>query len=140
MPHEPVHASIVYWRRSRWNGARCEPILMTLHEGRLRARDRAGRELFAVAPGQVTGRLSRFGTLLLTVGGQAFHLVGRGGAQAPSPTAEQQRAYTDFRTRHPEPAPTDRPGLVDQLLNGAAAWRMRRWRDALGDAGAGVAR
>lgn len=113
---------------------------MTLHEGRLRSADRAGHELFAVAPAQVTGRLSRFGTLLLTVGGQTFHLVGRGGTQAPSPTAEQQRAYADFQARHPEPAPTDRPGVVDQLLNGAAAWRMRHWRDALHAAGAGLAR
>ncbi|MCI4067013.1 hypothetical protein MRQ36_32385 [Micromonospora sp. R77] len=140
MPHDPAYGSIVHWRRSWWNGARCEPILLTLHEGRLRATDRAGHELFAVPPGQVAGRLSRFGTLLLDVGGQTFHLVGRGGAQAPSPTAEQQRAYADFRARHPEPAPTDRPGLVDQLVNGAAAWRMRRWRDALRAAGAGVAR
>ncbi|MEU1840878.1 hypothetical protein [Micromonospora chersina] len=37
MTHHVAHASIVYWRRSIWNGTRCVPVLMTLDQGWLRA-------------------------------------------------------------------------------------------------------
>lgn len=113
---------------------------MTLHEGRLRARDRAGRDLFDVTPAQVGGRLSRLGTLLLDVAGRDVQLVGRGGAQSPAPGPEQRRELADFQARHPVPPPAHRPGVFDQLLNGSAAWRMRCWRDALVAAGAPVRR
>lgn len=136
--HPVAHSSIVYWRRSIWNGRRCVPVLMTLDQGWLRARDRAGAELFAVPAGQVSGRLSRLGTLLLTVGGRRYALVGRGSDISPDPSPEQRRAFADFWAHRPAPATGDGPGVLDQVFNGAAAWHTRTWRDALAAGGAAV--
>ncbi|GAA3779600.1 hypothetical protein [Micromonospora maritima] len=130
-----AHASIVYWRRSIWNGVRCVPVLMTLDQGWLRARDRHGVEVFAVPAAQVGGRLTRLGTLLLDVGGRRYALVGRGSDVSPRPSTDQERGCADFWSRHTPPT-GDGPGVLDQFLNGAAAFRTRSWRDALVRAGA----
>ncbi|MFI5835623.1 hypothetical protein ACIA5A_18290 [Micromonospora sp. NPDC051300] len=130
-------ASVVYWRRSLWNGTRCVPVLMTLDQGWLRARDRAGAEVFAVPAGQVQGRLSRLGTLLLTVAGRRYAIVGRGSDVSPSPSADQRRARDEFWAHRPEPG-GDGPGFLDAVFNGAASFHTRSWRDALARAGAAV--
>ncbi|MFF4652755.1 hypothetical protein [Streptomyces sp. NPDC001380] len=140
MVDEQAYASIVFWRRSRWNGARCEPLLMTLHGDRLRACDRDGGEVLTAAAGQVAARLSRLGTLTLTVGGHAYALVGRGGAQSPAPSSLQQEGCAAFLADHPASAAPRRAGLLDQVLNGSAAAHMHTWADALAAAGAAVAR
>ncbi|MET8912496.1 hypothetical protein [Micromonospora sp. NPDC004551] len=137
MTHHVAHASIVYWRRSIWNGRRCVPVLMTLDQGWLRARDRAGAEVFAVPAGQVGGRLTRLGTLLLTVGGRRYALVGRGATVSPEPSPQQKRGFVDFWAHRTPPA-GDGPGFLDQLFNGAAAFNTRTWRNALTAGGAGV--
>ncbi|MCW3843014.1 hypothetical protein ONA70_23220 [Micromonospora yasonensis] len=137
MTHPVAHASIVYWRRSIWNGRRCVPVLMTLDQGWLRARDRASADLFAVPAGQVSGRLSRLGTLLLTVGGRRYALVGRGSDISPKPSPEQRRDFADFWAGRPAPA-SGGPGFLDLVFNGAAAWQTRTWRDALAAGGAAL--
>ncbi|MBY8875897.1 hypothetical protein K7640_29120 [Micromonospora sp. PLK6-60] len=135
-----AHASIVYWRRSIWIGRRCVPVAMTLDDGWLRARDAGGGELFAVPAGRVRGRLSRLGTLLLTVDGRRYALVGRGADNSPEPSAEQRRAVTAFWAVRPAPGPAGGPGLLDQIFNGSAAWHTRTWRDVLAAAGADLRR
>ncbi|MFC0004456.1 hypothetical protein [Micromonospora siamensis] len=136
-----AHASIVYWRKSIWNGVRCVPVLMTLEQGWLRARDRAGAEVFAVPVGQVGGRLTRMRTLLLDVGGRRYALVGRGSSVSPDVSREQRQALDAFRAaRAAAPDATEGPGFVDAMFNERAAWNMRGWRDALVAAGSGVRR
>lgn len=130
-------ASIVYWRRSIWNGRRCVPVLMTLDQSRLRARDRHGAEVFAAPVGQVRGRLTRLGTLLLTVDGRRYDVVGRGSDISPSPSPEQRRGLDEFWA-HRTPPSGDGPGFLDLAFNGAAAFHTRSWRDALARAGAAV--
>jgi hypothetical protein len=132
-----AHASIVYWRRSIWNGRRCVPVLMILDQGWLRARDRSGAELFAVPAGQVSGRLTWLGTLLLTVGGRRYAVVGRGSDISPGPSPEQRQECAEFWAHRPAP-PTGGPGFLDQVFNGAAAWHTRTWRDVLAAGGATV--
>ncbi|MFI2713747.1 hypothetical protein ACH495_26850 [Micromonospora sp. NPDC018662] len=134
MTPDVAHASIVYWRRSLWNGMRCVPVLMTLDQGWLRARDRVGAEVFAVPAGQVGGRLTRLGTLVLTVGGRRYAMVGRGASVSPDPSADQKRGFADFWAHRTPPA-GDGPGFLDQVFNGAAAFNTRAWRDALARAG-----
>jgi hypothetical protein len=127
-------AGIVYWRRSLWRGALCEPVLLVLDPTGLRAHDRSYQVVFQADPGTVGGRLTRFGTLRLHVEGRRYDLVGRGAAQSPAPSAEQVRNLDALRrTEAPETAGT---GAVDQLLNGGAAGRMRAWYLRLGTAGA----
>lgn len=130
-------ASIVHWRRSLWNGRRCVPVLMTLDQGWLRAGDRRGAEVFAVPAGQVEGRLTRLGTLLLTVGGRRYAIVGRGADISPSPSPEQRRALDEFWA-HRSPPTADGPGFLDLVFNEGAAFHTRSWRDALARAGAAV--
>ncbi|SBT42048.1 hypothetical protein GA0070611_1842 [Micromonospora auratinigra] len=110
---------------------------MTLDQGWLRARDRAGADLFAVPAGQVSGRLTRLGTLLLTVQGTRYALVGRGSDISPDPSPQQRRECADFWARRPAPA-AEGPGFLDMVFNGAAAWNTRTWRDALAAGGAAV--
>lgn len=141
MNTEAEHTGIVYWRRSLWNGARCEPLLVTLGPGALQARDRASTVVFQADPSTVTGRLTRLGTLLLTVDGRRYDLVGRGGSMSPEPSAEQEQALAHFTRRQVQQAPQAArtpavtSGAVDQLLNEGAAGRMRAWQQMLRTAG-----
>ncbi|MFG1678284.1 hypothetical protein [Micromonospora sp. NPDC049282] len=137
MTSDVALAGVVHWRRSLWNGRRCVPVLMTLDQGWLRARDRHGAEVFAAPAGQVEGRLTRLGTLLLTVGGRRYPIVGRGSDISPSPSAEQRRALDEFWA-HRTPPTADGPGFLDVVFNEGAAFRTRSWRDALARAGAAV--
>ncbi|MFF5173534.1 hypothetical protein ACFY3U_12940 [Micromonospora sp. NPDC000089] len=138
MTTRAAHASIVYWRRSLWNGRRCVPVLMILDQGWLRARDAAGAELFAARVDQVSGRLTRLGTLVLTVADRRYALVGRGSDISPDPSPEQRRECGEFWAHRPTHG--DGPGFLDQVFNGAAAFKTRAWRDALVGGGAAVRR
>jgi hypothetical protein len=128
------HSGIVYWRRSVWNGARCEPVLVTLRPDGLQVRDRSLATVLQADPSAVTGRPTRLGTLVLTVEGQRYALVGRGASLSPAPSADQQRALEDAGPGSSGAAAAG--GAVDQLLNGGAAARMRDWHARLAAAGA----
>ncbi|MFI1166899.1 hypothetical protein ACH4UM_25700 [Streptomyces sp. NPDC020801] len=138
MNTDAEHTGIVYWRRSRWNGARCEPVLVSLVPGALWAGDRALAVVFEADPRTVTGRLTRLGTLLLTVDGRRYDLVGRGSSASPGPSAGQEQALADFAQRRGPCVPAVAGGAVDQLFNGGAAGRMRAWHQLLRAAGAQV--
>ncbi|MFD8259071.1 hypothetical protein [Streptomyces griseoluteus] len=125
------HAGIVYWRRSIWNGTRCQPVLATLRPGELHLRDRSLGTVLRVDPRTVTGRLTRLGTLVLTVEGRRWVFVGRGASVSPSPSAEQHRALEQAG-----PGTAAAGGLMDALLNDGATALMRDWRTRLADAGA----
>ncbi|MFC9287174.1 hypothetical protein [Streptomyces sp. NPDC057052] len=142
MSEQRQHAEIVHWRRSLWRGALCEPVLLVLTPIELRAHDRASRIVFRTSPAEVSGRLTRFGTLRLDVAGRRYDLVGRGAGLSPAPSAEQERDLAALR-RSPASAPagsTNSTGAVDQLLNAGAAGRMRAWYARLGTAGARLSR
>jgi len=138
--NDNAFSSIVYWRKSLWNGVRCVPVLMSLQQHRLRAYDRNGQLVFDVPAGEVSGRLTRFGTLLLTVGGKRYAIVGRGSDVSPSPSTGQRQSQQDFWRNRPAPAAAGGgPGVFDAIANGSAAWHMRLWRDALASSHARVA-
>ncbi|MDF3301454.1 hypothetical protein [Streptomyces tropicalis] len=134
MSSDTGHTGIVHWRRSVWNGARCEPVLVTLRPDGLRLQDRSLQTVLQADPRAVTGRLTRLGTLVLTVDGRRYALVGRGASLSPAPSAGQQRAVDGTRRETSEPAAAG--GVVDALLNGGAAARMRAWHARLAAAGA----
>lgn len=134
MSTDTGHAAIVHWRRSIWNGARCEPVLLTLRPDGLRMLDRSLDTVLRADPHAVTGRLTRLGTLLLTIDGQRYALVGRGASLSPAPSADQQRALADAGPASALPASAG--GAVDQVFNGGAGARMRDWHARLAAAGA----
>ncbi len=131
MSEYAVYAEIVYWRRSLWNGARCVPVVLSLFPGELRAQDRDGEVVIQGDPREVEGRLTRLGTLLITVRGERYALVGRGGGLSPVPSPEQRAAVSAFGASSPAAG-----GAVDQVLNAGAGARMRAWHTRLGGAGA----
>lgn len=128
------HSGIVYWRRSLWKGARCEPVLVTLRPDSLHVRDRSLGTVLEVDPRAVSARLSRLGALVLKADGRRCVLVGRGASLSPEPSADQQRALEHAGSGSPGPAAAG--GAVDQLFNGGAAARMRDWHARLTAAGA----
>ncbi|MFF7274908.1 hypothetical protein [Streptomyces griseorubiginosus] len=134
MSADTGHAAIVHWRRSIWNGARCEPVLLTLRPDGLQMQDRSLHTVLRAHPHTVTGRLTRLGTLLLTIDGRRYAFVGRGASLSPAPSPEQQRALAD--AGHGSPLPAAAGGAVDQLFNGGAGARMRDWHARLAAAGA----
>lgn len=134
MSTDTGHSGIVHWRRSLWNGARCEPVLVTLRPGSLHVRDRSLGTVAHVDPHAVTGRLTRLGTLLLTIDGRRYALVGRGASLSPAPSTEQRQALED--AGHGAASPGAVGGAVDQLLNGGAAALMHDWHARLAAAGA----
>ncbi|MFG2310818.1 hypothetical protein ACGFS9_19400 [Streptomyces sp. NPDC048566] len=125
------HAELAYWRRSLWRGSRCEPVVLVPEPRELRAHDRALNVVFQVDPREVVGRLTRFGTLRVRVGGRTYDLVGRPAQQSPAPSAGQEKLVGRRRSEAPRSA-----GTVDALLNGGAAARMGAWRQRLRSAGA----
>ncbi|MEU8591633.1 hypothetical protein AB0C59_32295 [Streptomyces sp. NPDC048664] len=134
MSTDTGHSGIVHWRRSVWNGARCEPVLVTLGPGGLHVRDRSLGTVLQADPRAVTGRLTRLGTLVLAVDGRRYAFVGRGASSSPTPSADQQRALENTGCGAPRSGAAG--GAVDQLLNGGAAARMRDWHIRLAAAGA----
>ncbi|MEU5633387.1 hypothetical protein ACH47C_16560 [Streptomyces rishiriensis] len=134
MSTDTGHSGIVYWRRSLWNGAHCEPLLVTLRPDSLHVRDRSLSTVLQVDPHAVSARLSRLGTLVLKADGRRYALAGRGASLSPAPSAEQQRASEHAGSGSRGPAASG--GVVDQLLNGGAAARMRDWYARLIAAGA----
>ena len=85
----PSHASGLYWRKSKWNGARCVPVILSLDAGRLRLAAAKG-VAFDVPCADVVAKFTRFGTLVLTVGGRSYDILGVGASLSPSFSKEQR--------------------------------------------------
>lgn len=88
-------SSGLYWRKSRWNGAACVPVVLTATEsspgaGTLTMRDGSG-EGFSVDGASVSAKFSVFGTMTLTVAGTKYDVVGAGSGIS-KPFTEAQRA------------------------------------------------
>ena len=79
--------SAFYLRRSLWNGRACVPAILSLNDGRITLR--TASELVLSAPREhVAGRVTRWGTLLLTHDGKQYDVVGSGSKISPDFTGE----------------------------------------------------
>ena len=89
-------SSGLYWRKSRWNGAACVPVVLTARRspsgsgGSLTMRDGSG-EGFSVDGSAVTATFSFLGTMTLVVDGTRYDVVGAGSGIS-KPFTEAQRA------------------------------------------------
>ena len=85
----PTYASGLYWRKSKWNGTKCVPVILSLDGGRLRLA--AAEEVaFDVPCADVVARFTRLGTLVVTVAGRSYDILGVGASLSPSFTKEQR--------------------------------------------------
>ena len=98
MPEQSIKSGL-YWRKSRWNGAACVPVVLTAEpvpgspgEGRgtLTMRDGDGQG-FSADASQVAAKWSPFGTMTLTVDGTRYDVVGAGSGIS-KPFTPAQRA------------------------------------------------
>jgi hypothetical protein len=84
---QPDLKSAFYLRKNLWNGRACVPAILSLHDGRITLR--TATEVVLAAPRDaVTGRVTRWGTLLLTHGGKRYDVVGSGSQISPDFTPE----------------------------------------------------
>lgn len=130
--------TVPYWRKNLYNSTACVPIVLELFGGRLRAMDRDGATVFDAGVADVSSRVTRLGTLILTVGGVRYSLIGRAGPISPSPTAPQLEYARQAAARNagPDSALPSGPNALDMVFNGAAGFHMRLWHNALTAAGA----
>jgi hypothetical protein len=85
----PSYAGGLYWRKSKWNGLKCLPVILSLDAGRLRLA--AAKEVaFDVPCADVVAKFTKFGTLVLTVGRRSYDILGVGASLSPSFTKEQR--------------------------------------------------
>jgi hypothetical protein len=138
----------LYWRRSLLNGRRCVPVVLGLDGGRLRMRT-ATETVFDVPTTEVTARFTALTTMMLTVGGSRYAIVGIGSAISPRFTAEmlaelEQAQARAAGTYDGGAAPGTDLGVLG--LTGAVAdfAEMRRsiapWRELFDRAGVTVER
>jgi len=78
----------LYWRRSRWNGRACVPVVLELADGRLTMTDRSGVVLDSPVA-EVTASFSRLHTMTLRSGSDRFDVVGIGANLSPAFSPEQ---------------------------------------------------
>lgn len=126
--------SLAYRRGSRWNGAACRPVVLLLEDGRLGCTGRDGHAVLDAALTDVRVRVPDLASIVVTADGIEHHIVGRGALVSPAHSDAQREVVRDFEARHRLTSPAD-PTFLDVLVNGASAWRMEPWRDALDAAG-----
>ena len=82
------YASGLYWRKSKWNGAKTVPVILSLDAGRLRMA--SAKEVAFDAPcAEVAARFTKLGTMVLTVGGRTYDVLGIGASLSPNFTGQQ---------------------------------------------------
>jgi hypothetical protein len=106
----------VYWRRSKWNGRKCEPVILTVDQGRLRM-STADAVVFDVPCASVSAKFSRAWTMTVTVDGTGYDFVGRGSGISKAFTAAQ---LDEIRAAHATAAGRDRSGATVAAGTGAA--------------------
>jgi hypothetical protein len=86
--HPVSFAAGLYWRKSKLNGAKCLPAILSVGGGRLRLSS-AEELVFDVPCGEAEAHFSFLSTLTLTAAGTGFDLVGKGANLSPKFTSQQ---------------------------------------------------
>lgn len=101
---QPDLKSAFYLRKSLWNGRACVPAILSLHDSRITLR--TAKEVVLDAPREaVTGRVTRWGTLLLNHGGKRYDVVGSGSQVSPDFTPDMLAELEAFAARTTAAAP-----------------------------------
>lgn len=81
--------SLLYWRKSKLNGAACVPVIVSLDASKTLSLKSADATEFSLPASEATVAFSNWGTMTITAGGKTYDIVGTGAAISPSPTTEQ---------------------------------------------------
>lgn len=109
--------SVLYWRQSVWNASLCVPIVLRLDaDGVLSMRTADKQVVFAVQISEVQPRFTGWGTMLLTIAGTTYAIVGVGATDSPRPADWQIEAL-----RHATEAASPDGSIAGTAGVGAAA-------------------
>lgn len=92
LAHSPVQPvkSLLYWRKSKVNGAATVPVILALDPSGILTMKDAGQEMVFAAPvSQVSVRFTSWGTMVVQAQGRQHDIVGVGASLSPSPSAAQ---------------------------------------------------
>lgn len=136
-------AAGLYWRKSKLNGAKCVPAILSVERGRLRL-SAADGVAFDVPCAEATAHFTVFSTLVVTAAGRTFDLVGKGAVLSPKFTPAQLAELEALRARAFMPGATGTVGGGALELVAAAfdiatmVATIKPWRTVLPAAGVAV--
>ncbi|TWP37603.1 hypothetical protein [Leekyejoonella antrihumi] len=87
VPTTELFAAGLYWRKSKIDGRKCVPAILEVRTGRLRMLDVVG-QVFDVPAQEARANCTALGTMVLTVNGQMYDLVGIRARLSPKFTPE----------------------------------------------------
>jgi hypothetical protein len=81
--------SLLYWRKSKLNGAACVPVIVSLDESKNFSMKTAEATEFSAPASSTVVAFTNWGTMVVSLNGKTYDIVGTGATTSPSPTAEQ---------------------------------------------------
>jgi hypothetical protein len=82
--------SLLYWRKSKLNGAKCVPAILSLDaDGNFSLKDRDGSVVYSVPVKEADVAFTGWGTMVINAPNAKYDIVGSGAGISPSPTQEQ---------------------------------------------------
>lgn len=83
-PDDSAYKSLLYWRKNLWNGSDCVPVILALENGTLSMKTADDVVVFSEPIGQVAVQFTGWGTMVLTLAGRKYDIVGMPAATSPA--------------------------------------------------------
>jgi len=90
-PTNQAYKSLLYWRKSLWNSARCVPVILTLQDEQLSMTSSDMSIIFQAPQSDVTAKFTGWGTMVLSVAGQSYDMVGMPASVSPAVSESQKQ-------------------------------------------------
>lgn len=89
-PNDSAYKSLLYWRKNLWNSADCVPVIVTLNGDMLSMKQSDGVDVFNESLKNITVHFTGWGTMVLTITGKKYDIVGMPAATSPSISDSQK--------------------------------------------------
>lgn len=123
-----AYKSLLYWRKNLWNGAACVPVILMLEDGVLTMKSADDTTVFNESLEKVAVNFTGWGTMVLTMQGKKYDIVGMPAADSPAISDLQKAELSGLKSEEGVAEVKDAQPVV---LGGTAA-------SATGNAGATV--
>jgi len=112
--------SLLYWRKSKINGAKTVPVIVSMDpSGMFRMVDAAGTAVLSLPVQQASFRFTSMGTMVVTAQGRKYDILCVGASMSPDPSpqqkAEMKAASDEFKDR----TALNRAGAAGAAMSGA---------------------
>lgn len=105
MSGAPLLKGGLFWRRSIWNGSKCDPVILATDTSRLWLKNAAEETVFSVPCGEARVRFSKLNTMFITANGQKYAFVGAPAQLSKSFSSgqlEELRAAAELVSKAPD--------------------------------------